>query len=77
MFRKFQKPKPVRKNCPFCKEDREPDYKQYDALRKYTSERGRILGRARTGICAKHQKRVDQQIKRARHLAYLPFVEGL
>ena len=41
------------------------------------SERGRILGRARTGICAKHQRRVDQQIKRARQLAYLPFVEGL
>ncbi|MCL4397435.1 30S ribosomal protein S18 [Patescibacteria group bacterium] len=77
MFRKFQKQKPVKKNCPFCKEEREPDYKDYNALRKYMSERGRILGRARTGICAKHQRRVDQQIKRARHLAYLPFVEGL
>lgn len=77
MFRKFQKPKPVKKNCPFCKEDREADYKDYNGLRKYMSERGRILGRARTGICAKHQRRIDQQIKRARHLAYLPFVEGL
>lgn len=77
MYKKYQKPKPVKKNCPYCKEDKEPDYKDYNVLRKYMSERGRILGRARTGICAKHQHRIDQQIKRARHLAYLPFVEGL
>lgn len=89
MFRKFQKPKPVKKNCPFCKsaqkgrdlasggEEREPDYKNYQQLRAYTSERGRIFARTRTGLCAKHQHRVDQQIKRARHLAYLPFVEGV
>ncbi len=77
MYRKFVKPKPVKKNCPFCKEDKEPDYKTYEKLRVYTSERGRILARARTGLCAKHQHRVDQQIKRARHLAYLPFVGGI
>ncbi|MBI3888131.1 30S ribosomal protein S18 [Candidatus Microgenomates bacterium] len=77
MFRKFQKQKPVKKNCPYCKEEREPDYKNHSELRKYMSERGRILGRARTGICAKHQRRVDQQIKRARYIGYLPFVEGL
>lgn len=74
MFRRFVKPRPVKKNCPFCKGGTEPDYKDYNDLRKYMSERGRILGRARTGICAKHQRRIDQQIKRARHLAYLPFV---
>jgi len=77
MFRKFQKPKPVKKNCPYCREDREPDYKNFAELKRFTSERGRILGRARTGICAKHQRRVDQQIKRSRFLAYLPFVESV
>ncbi|MBI4099920.1 30S ribosomal protein S18 [Candidatus Microgenomates bacterium] len=77
MYRKPFKQKPVKKNCPFCKEKREPDYKNYEELRAYMTERGKILGRARTGVCAKHQKRVDQQIKRARHLAYLPFVAGL
>ena len=75
--KKFVKPKPVKQNCPFCHENREPDYKKTEELRVYLSERGRILGRARTGICAKHQRRVDQQIKRARFLAYLPFVAGL
>lgn len=77
MYRKPFKPKPVKKNCVFCKEEREPDYKKVEELRAYMTERGKILGRARTGICAKHQKRVDQQIKRARHLVYLPFVAGL
>ena len=85
MYRKFQKQKPVKKNCPYCKETKEPDYKSADLtagaaknlneLRKYMSERGRVLGRARTGICAKHQRRIDQQIKRARFIGYLPFVE--
>lgn len=89
MFKKRFKQKPVKKNCPFCKSaqkgrdlaagggDKEPDYKNFQELRSFTSERGRILGRARTGVCSKHQKRVDQQIKRARHLGYLPFVEGI
>lgn len=77
MFKKRLKPKPVKKNCPFCKGDKEPDYKNFKELQTYASERGRILGRARTGICAKHQRRIDQQIKRARHLAYMPFVEGI
>jgi small subunit ribosomal protein S18 len=77
MYRKFVKQKPVKTNCPFCKEDRLPDYKNPVELRNYLSERGRILARARTGICAKHQRQLGTQIKRARHLAYLPFVAGL
>ncbi len=77
MIRRNLKPKPVKKNCSFCRDSKEPDYKDFDKLRSYMTERGRILGKARTGLCAKHQKRVDQQVKRARHLAYLPFVAGL
>ncbi len=78
MYRKPFKLKPVKKNCPFCKnEDLVVDYKNIDLLRSYISERGKILGRARTGICNKHQKQIAKAIKRARHLAYLPFVAGL
>lgn len=77
MYRKPIKQKPVKKNCPFCREGKEPDYKSPDVLRTYVTERGKILGKARTGLCSKHQKRVDQHVKRARHLAYLPFVAGL
>jgi len=79
MFRRtfIKKRRPVKKNCPFCKEKKEPDYKEVEILRKYISDRGRILGKDITGLCAKHQRRVTKEIKRARYLAMLPFVEGL
>lgn len=67
----------VAKNCPFCKEDREPHFKDVAVLSRYLSERGRIISRGRTGICAKHQRLISREIKRARHLALLPFVSGL
>ena len=63
----------VPRNCPFCKGKTEPDYKEVDTLAKYMNDRGRILGKDRTGICAKHQRRVSNAIKRARHLALLPY----
>ncbi|MCX6703986.1 MAG: 30S ribosomal protein S18 [Candidatus Woesebacteria bacterium] len=61
-------------NCPFCKSKTSPDYKDVDALAKYMSDRAKVLGKARTGICAKHQRRIGVAIKRARHLGLLPFV---
>jgi len=69
--------KKVAKNCSFCKEEREPDFSQIPLLEKYLSERGKILSRAKTGICAKHQKRLAKEIKRARFLGLLPFVTSL
>lgn len=77
MYRKPFKLKPVKKNCPYCKENREPDYKNVEEMGKYVTERGKIMGKDRTGICNKHQQRVAMSVKRARHLAYLPFVSGL
>jgi small subunit ribosomal protein S18 len=67
----------VKKNCPYCKGEAGPDYKEPEKLRAFISERGRILGRLRTGICTKHQRHLTLAIKRARHLAYLPFVAGV
>lgn len=67
----------VPKNCLFCKEKIEPEFKDVATISKYVSERGRIIGRDRTGICAKHQRRLTAGIKRARHLGMLPFVSGL
>jgi small subunit ribosomal protein S18 len=62
--------------CYFCesKEGKLPDYKDFEALRKFISERGKILSRLRSGVCAKHQRRLSKEIKRARHLALIPFV---
>lgn len=64
------------KNCPLCKEDATVDYKDVASLRKYLSERGKILGRAKTGICARHQRQVTRGIKRARYMALLPFSQA-
>lgn len=49
------------------------DYKDVDVLKKYVNERGKILPRRVTGTCAKHQRIVAEQIKRARAIALLPF----
>lgn len=72
---KFVKRLTRAKRCPLCLEDINVDYKDAGLLRKYLSERGKILGRARTGVCAKHQRQITRSVKRARYMALLPFVQ--
>ncbi|MBQ6264623.1 MAG: 30S ribosomal protein S18 [Clostridia bacterium] len=63
-----------KKVCSFCVDKVEfIDYKDIDKLRKYTSERAKILPRRVTGTCAAHQRELTTAIKRARHLALLPY----
>ena len=64
----------VPQKCYFCVEKKEPGYMDVEILRRYLTERGKIIGRARNGLCAKHQNRLSLSIKHARHLALLPFV---
>lgn len=60
--------------CQFCTDHSvKIDYKQYDLLRRYITEGGKIRPRRQTGTCAKHQRELAVAIKRARHLALLPF----
>lgn len=63
----------VPKECFFCKEEKTPSFADPETLRRFLSDRGKIIGRARSGICAKHQKAVTISVKHARHLALLPF----
>ncbi|ULQ59957.1 30S ribosomal protein S18 [Brucepastera parasyntrophica] len=63
-----------KKVCRFCTQKAKIDYKDTDTLRRYTTERGKILPRRITGTCAKHQRRLALEIKRARALAMLPYV---
>jgi small subunit ribosomal protein S18 len=49
------------------------DYKDFNFLRRFISDRGRIESRRKSGTCAKHQRALAQAIKRARHLALLPY----
>jgi small subunit ribosomal protein S18 len=65
--------RPVATNCPFCKEKKEPDYKNTGELGCYITDRGKIIGKGRTGLCAKHQRRIARAIKRARQIGLLPF----
>ena len=64
-----------RKTCRFCENKVVYiDYKDEKALRRYLTERGKIVPRRITGTCAWHQRKLTVAIKRSRHLALLPFV---
>lgn len=70
--RRFQR----RKFCRFCAEKVEYiDYKDIKTLRGHLTDRGKILPRRMTGVCAKHQRSLTGSIKRARNIALLSFVE--
>ncbi|MBI4004737.1 30S ribosomal protein S18 [Candidatus Roizmanbacteria bacterium] len=60
--------------CFFCKYNAVPDYKDAENLEKFLSPRKKIVGREKTGICAKHQRLITKQIKYARYLAIIPYV---
>ena len=69
-----------KKVCQFCeqvhksRESKQPfiDYKNIDVLRRFVTEKGRIIPRRISGVCAKHQRELTQAIKRARNIALLP-----
>ena len=72
--RPFRARKPKKKVCQFCVDKvSDIDYKDVAKLRRYVSERAKILPRRVTGTCAKHQRQLTIAIKRARHIALLPF----
>lgn len=60
--------------CAFCAEHaRAIDYKQVETLSRYVTERGQLRPRRKTGTCARHQRAISVAVKRARHMALLPF----
>ena len=68
-FRKMRK-----KVCALCaNKDLVLDYKNADQLKKFINEKGKILPRRATGACAKHQRDITLAVKRARHIAILPY----
>ena len=63
-----------KKVCVFCgKENAGIDYKDVNKLKRYVSERGKLLPRRITGNCAKHQRALTVAVKRARHISLLPY----
>ncbi|MBI2874230.1 MAG: 30S ribosomal protein S18 [Firmicutes bacterium] len=74
MAKRDRKRKPKRKICSFCVDKIvQVDYKLVDRLRKFLTERSKILPRRITGNCARHQRQLTVAIKRARHVALLPY----
>jgi len=66
--------RPKKKVCQFCVDKAQDiDYKDIAKIRRYTSERAKILPRRVTGTCTKHQRLLTIAIKRARHIALLPY----
>jgi small subunit ribosomal protein S18 len=64
-----------RKSCAFCRDKVEQiDYKDFQSLRRYLSDKGKIRSRRITGACRRHQNQLAQAVKRARELALLPYV---
>ena len=74
MMKRDRGREPRRKVCSFCVDKVDHiDYKDAAKLRRFTTERGKILPRRISGNCAKHQRQVTLAIKRARNIALLPF----
>ncbi len=74
MIRRERGRRPRKKVCSFCVDKVEHiDYKDVAKLRRFVTERGKILPRRVSGNCAKHQRQVTVAIKRARNIALLPF----
>ncbi len=72
--KKFRKPS-KKKVCAFCVAgEKEIDYKDVAKLKKFITEKGKILPRRQTGVCSHHQRKLALAIKRARNVALLPFV---
>ena len=80
--REFKGGRPVRRKsrkkvCSFCVDKAESiDYKDVAKLRKYITERGKIVPRRVTGTCAQHQRELTTASKRARHVALLPYTNN-
>jgi len=63
------------RHCVFCIHNvKAIDYKNVNGLRRFLSSYGKIVPRRRSGVCAKHQRMLAQAIKRARHMALIPFL---
>lgn len=63
----------IPRKCSFCKEQKEPVFSETEVLKRFLTERGKIIGRARSGLCATHQRHLTLAVKHARHLALLSF----
>lgn len=74
MKKKRSKQVHFKKSCVFCKKEEGIDYKDINLLSRYVSSKGKIVSRRFSGNCAKHQRKLTSEIKRARFLSLLPYI---
>lgn len=68
--------KVVIEKCYFCENKSTPNYKDNLVLRRFITERGKIVPASRSGICSKHQRSLSKEIKKARFMALIPYTES-
>ena len=68
-------PRGRNKSCHFCGNDKTIDYKDLRTLKRYLTDRGKIMPRRTTGNCSKHQRDITIAVKRARAIALLPYIK--
>lgn len=73
-FRRQRERFQVPSECSFCKSKTDPEYMDVSTLSNFLTERGKIISMQRSGLCNHHQRRLTDEIKRARYLALLPYI---
>lgn len=69
-----KRPRPDKRlKCSFCQSGSKPDYKEVEVIKCLVDDRGKIIPRIRSGVCAKHQRQLARAIKRSRFLGLIPF----
>lgn len=79
----FKGKKPIRKKreipqeleCYYCKLKTEPDYKDILKIRRFITDRGKLISKSRNGNCSKHQRKLTIEVKKARYLSFIPYTE--
>jgi small subunit ribosomal protein S18 len=76
MDKKNKRRKPKKdQTCYFCDNKSNPDYKDTLVLRRFITDRGRILAAGRTGVCSKHQRKLSKAIKNSRYMSLIVYTE--
>lgn len=72
---KVKRVKKQKRNCYFTESDTSPDYKDVLILKRFLSERGKIIPAAYSGVSAKHQRKLSKELKKARFMALIPYTD--
>ena len=67
---------PVIAECYYCKAKEEPSFKEVLKIKRFITDRGKMIPKSRSGVCSRHQRNLTSEIKKARTLALIPYTEN-